>query len=321
MKAVVTEVRGKRAVVLAGDGLFRNIKNNGYSVGQRIELKWWDWKLSWVKVRAAHLAAALLVMLSISAGGTAYAFYTPASYVSLDINPSLLLDINYFGRVINVHPVNKEAEELVQGLDVKYLEVDEAVVNIVKKASSAGYLDNPDTNAVLITASVKHPEKFNRTAQNILKETEEITGSRGATVTIEVDNFSQAQLQKAREYNTTPGKIRMIEKYIDSLPPETACQVSVSELVKKPVKEVMSEIKQNRKQLNHGNVVQIEQVEVKKENKKESQKVKQKENKNKLEPVVKIDSSKREIQEYKEKDSNSRKKDNKKNESFIKKKN
>ena len=83
MKAVIVDTKSRAAAALSADGLVIKIKNNNYEIGQVIEInKKQSHKTRMLVVRAA--AAAVIALCSASA----LAYYTPYSYVSLDVNPS-----------------------------------------------------------------------------------------------------------------------------------------------------------------------------------------------------------------------------------------
>lgn len=51
-------------------------------------------------------------------GGGALAYYTPAKYVSLDVNPSIEYQLNIFDRVLTVKGVNDDGSEIVDEIDL-----------------------------------------------------------------------------------------------------------------------------------------------------------------------------------------------------------
>ena len=105
MQGVVMEIKENRCVVLKKDGTFAEIPNRNYTVGQTVTLS-----RSAVR-RSLSLAACLAVVCLAGAGHHLY--FTPASYIYLDINPSVRLDLNCFERVIDVVPLNEDAETLL----------------------------------------------------------------------------------------------------------------------------------------------------------------------------------------------------------------
>lgn len=75
------------------------------------------------------LAACLLVVV-LGLGG--YHFYfTPTSVISVDINPSIELDINALGRVIALHGYNDDGVEFAATLDVLHQDYQQAVDEIL----------------------------------------------------------------------------------------------------------------------------------------------------------------------------------------------
>ena len=106
MKAVVTKISGKRAVLLRQDGTFAHIQNRGYRVGQQISAG-----RTRRPVLRPLLALAGVVLVLFSASALA-ANALPFSYISVDVNPSLTMTLNWFNRVLAVEAVNADAEEI-----------------------------------------------------------------------------------------------------------------------------------------------------------------------------------------------------------------
>ena len=107
MRGIVMEIQDGHCVVLKDDGTFENFPDRGYQVGQEITVQA---KKSPLLRYAALAACLLLVCLS---GFGIHLYRTPASYIYLDINPSVRLDLNCFERVIAVVPLNDDAKTLL----------------------------------------------------------------------------------------------------------------------------------------------------------------------------------------------------------------
>jgi hypothetical protein len=88
------------------------------------------------------IAAVLVVLLSI--GSWAYA--SPYTFVSLDVNPSIEFTLNRFNRVINVKAINDDGSEILVSLknDIMNNSIDDAVAETVEKIKENGYFDNAD---------------------------------------------------------------------------------------------------------------------------------------------------------------------------------
>ena len=57
-------------------------------------------------------------------------YFTEASVISVDINPSLELNLNPFDRVISVKGYNKDGENPAEEADVKFMDYKEALEEI-----------------------------------------------------------------------------------------------------------------------------------------------------------------------------------------------
>ena len=85
------------------------------------------------------LAACLLLTLCLGGG---YLYFVPTAYISVDINPSLELRVNRFDRVVDVEAYNEDGQALAEALDLKYLDVREALEQLVSDSEMEGYLQD-----------------------------------------------------------------------------------------------------------------------------------------------------------------------------------
>ena len=109
MKAVVISIDDNKATVLGRDGIISRINNNGYSVGEELNIKLLEGRnrgrasekissiTSYLSKNAVRIAAAALILVVGVGSVTVYA--TPCSTVTMDINPSLEYKVNRFERV------------------------------------------------------------------------------------------------------------------------------------------------------------------------------------------------------------------------------
>ncbi len=96
-------------------------------------------RIARIPVRAAVAVTACLVLVALASGGS-YVFFTPTAYISIDINPSLELGINRFDRIVSVEGYNAEAEELLDGLDIRFLPYQEGIRELLDSAGLQDYL-------------------------------------------------------------------------------------------------------------------------------------------------------------------------------------
>lgn len=85
------------------------------------------------------VCTALCLLALIFFGG--YQFYTiPVAAISIDVNPSIELEVNRFDRVISVTAYNPDGEMIISQLHLKHLNYEEAITAILESGEMSGYL-------------------------------------------------------------------------------------------------------------------------------------------------------------------------------------
>lgn len=85
------------------------------------------------------IAAAAACILVLLIGGYQM-YFTSVAEISVDINPSVLLEINRFDRIISVEGANADGEKLVNGLDIRFMPYTEAIDQIMSSETVSGLL-------------------------------------------------------------------------------------------------------------------------------------------------------------------------------------
>lgn len=110
----------------------------------------------WRRGTSYALAAALCLLLLIG-GGWHFLYSTPVSFISMDVNPSIELGINRYGRVVMEETYNEEGQGILQRVTLKNKPYVQAVSSLLEDEVYRGYLvedatlvftivsDSPDT--------------------------------------------------------------------------------------------------------------------------------------------------------------------------------
>jgi len=248
MKSVVVEIKAGYAAVLSEDGCISKIKNKNYIIGQVIEIKSSNLK----NINKLVMCSALTAMIAIVGGITLWAYKTPYSYVSLDVNPSIEYSLNRFDKVINVTAVNDDGQEILNELELDKLEnqnIEDAVAETVNQISEDGYFDNSIDNdingGIIIATSGEDQERSDELAEKLQESLETEIEEIGEDIQLETISVGFERVQKAKELGVTPGKLNLVEKLQNSS--STPEDIILEEWLNKPVKEIMSAIKENKK--------------------------------------------------------------------------
>lgn len=247
MKAVVLEIKGKEAAALSDDGCILKVKNKKYAIGQVIELKKTGRFSTKFVVWAASAAAAVVIF-----GTGAWAYFSPYKYVSLDVNPSIEYTVNRFDRVLSAAAVNEDGEAILQNLDLNNKSIDEAVQDTVNTIEEKGYFEGTDPGGIVISTSSDDQQDAEQLADELKTTAEEATKDTTTPVEVEAVSVGLARVQEARTLGTTPGKLNLVQKLqASSTAPDS---INVEDWLKKPVKEILKAIKQNKKDAKAGTV-------------------------------------------------------------------
>jgi|GEM_PF-5296808 len=165
MKAVVLEIKDGKAAVLKKNGEIIMIKQNELQVGDTIEI-FGSTRGEGIGPIAAEgmkrLVAAAFVA-AIAAGGcwTTYNTAFAASYVSLDVNPSIEFVLNRWNRIIGVTSINDDAISIVKELETKSIKgksISQAIDTTTAVLKENNYLKDAE-NFILVNVSSNEEDR------------------------------------------------------------------------------------------------------------------------------------------------------------------
>lgn len=241
-KAVVVDLKADIAVLLSDDGRVTKHKNRNYAIGQVIELgKQKSIHIGRRAIALAASAAAAVIMLSMGA----WAYYTPYTYVSLDVNPSIEYSVNRFNRVLSAKAVNDDGKEILSGLNLQNTSIDDAINATIEKIASKGYLKSGEQGGIVIATSSGDKQAGANLAKELQTRAENTVKGLNVSADVQVQNVATERVQEARQLGTTPGKLNLVEKLQQSA--SDPISVDIKEWLSKPVKDIMKTIKANKK--------------------------------------------------------------------------
>ncbi|MDF2609729.1 MAG: hypothetical protein K0R92_1203 [Lachnospiraceae bacterium] len=264
MKSVIVEIKDGFAALLSDDGKILKVKNKNYVIGQVIEMK--IQKVHITKKLALCVASAAVLLLTTGIG--AWAYTTPYSYVSLDVNPSIEYTLNRFERVIDVKAVNDDGQVILDQIDIDGLtneSIEDAILATVNQINQDGYFGSTNTvsgsaivvgdgtntvtgsaitidGGLVITVANGNTNISEELAAEILAAVQNFVGE---NVEVEAEAVGLERVQEARELGVTPGKLNLVQKLMASS--DDPDNIVLEDWLDKPVKDIMKQIKENRK--------------------------------------------------------------------------
>jgi len=187
------------------------------------------------------IAAASFLVIIIGGSSAAYAYYqTPVAYVSLDINPSVELGVNAFGKVVTAEGYNEDGQTVLADTDVKGSTVEDAIQSLILSADDKGYIADDGSTVISLTSETNNAGK----AASLQTKSE--SGVNQALLQIEKqavvqkDNVALERRDEAKQLGITPGKLNLINKLqvVDTT-------ATIEDYKDASVKEIMNTIKLN----------------------------------------------------------------------------
>ena len=176
-------------------------------------------------VRAFAAACAAIVLLA--AGFVFYGLYTtPVSYISVDVNPSIELELNVFDRVIAFAGYNEDGAAIAETLDLYNLSYTQAVETILSNDAMEGYLTQEGAKLVFTVSSNSGKEE---------ELTAGIESCQGYAENHGTCHSAQSEtVHEAHEAGLSTGRYRLYQQLLEagvSITPEECSQMSMKELM------------------------------------------------------------------------------------------
>lgn len=175
-----------------------------------------------------------------------YLYFTPTAVISIDVNPSIEIDVNRFDQIIGVEGYNEDGQELAASLDVLYKDYESALSEVLEAQWMQDYLQEDE---MLSIAVVQTEEKQGAEILDYLKN---CTGKQKNTYCYCLDS---EDVSEAHALGLSYGRYRWykeISLYDSQITPEELNQMSMRE-----IRELFLSVKdgnmQNENGLHQGN--------------------------------------------------------------------
>lgn len=169
----------------------------------------------------------IILVLIIICGFIIWNNTRTATYITLDINPSIEINLNRSKKVKSIIALNEEAKEIVNE-KLKGKNIDDTINIIIENLIKKGYANEIDLLEMIVFSNGKISSKELET-----KLKESIEKKHIATNIIIIDKISKEDKKQAKKYNVSPAKIA----YIKTITNKNE-NINIEDLVNKSVSEV-----------------------------------------------------------------------------------
>jgi len=261
-QGIVMEVKKRNAFVLTKEGTFERVtlkKGQLAEIGEEIDIPAAKNFLYFHSQRAvlSFMAAAVVLLVLI----TQFPFFNQsnlavAAYVGVDINPSLEVGVDDLLNVVEVIPINKDGQLIVDQIQETFRnqQLSEFIADAMELAKKDGFLkENHDVLLTTTTINKKAEASLEENVNKIKKEIE----SNGADVTILKGDKNTRK--EAKGLGLSTGKYLIYKKSEPNLTIEETKDLSISQIYEKieqkqknnkPLKEKTDQEKTNQEKNN-----------------------------------------------------------------------
>ena len=229
------EKRIRRAFAHAAPDDFGAILSDcGQTKGRIIHMEETRKKYSWIK-RGAVVAAAVVLLVGGVLGARMYtANRAVDSVISLDVNPSIEIDVNRKERVLKVNALNEEGQAVIGDMDLAGSDLEVAVNALVGSMLRNGYISDL-SNSILVSVDNDDADRGSALQAKLAASIDDLMQTDnflGAVISQTVDKDDELT-QLAEQYGITPGKAQLIRQLTTQntmLQFEDLARLSINEL-------------------------------------------------------------------------------------------
>ena len=228
-KGVIVELRNQYTYVLTRNGKIKRIKREYYhEIGQEIKLT----LLSSKKLVPIVILTCVCMLAIIFPSFQQTSNVQALSYVSLSVNPGLVLKVNDQDQIESVSYTNQEGQQITETIDFINKSIDESVILFIDYCFENGYFQN--NNKIDINVISDDKNRIQNIENQVRNLIENYLSEHQVTITIQMDEVSSSQQEKAKTLGIPDSKMKLIDLVLYYYPQknkESLAKESVDDLI------------------------------------------------------------------------------------------
>ncbi|MGN0242635.1 MAG: hypothetical protein ACI4CT_01095 [Lachnospiraceae bacterium] len=167
---------------------------------------------------------------------------TVETIVTLDVNPSIELTADADNTLIDVYPLNQDAEQVVSSLDFENASLDDAVISIMEAIADNGYLTKKQNNSILVSVDNSDEMKADEIKTTITDDIHQAINNKNINATVYTQNVTKTEdlVESAENYQISVGKMELIQNLV-----KQNGDLSLDELASLSIREISRVAEEN----------------------------------------------------------------------------
>ena len=167
-------------------------------------------------------SAAAVIALAAGIGFAGNQYFSVATVIGIDVNPSIELRVNKNDTVVKALALNSDAEIILDEMKLKGVDCDVAVNALIGSMLKHGYIDELK-NSILISVDNPDAQKSAELEERLINEINSILSGSSVEPAVMAQSVSDDASIKslAEQYGISVGKATLIQKICDADPTKT----------------------------------------------------------------------------------------------------
>ncbi|MEG0275917.1 MAG: hypothetical protein RR630_02710 [Coprobacillus sp.] len=228
-KGIIVELKDQYTFVLCHNANIKRIKRAyNHEIGQEIQVS----SLSLNKIIPIALVSCIVVLMIFMNPFQDAQTVNALSYVSLKVNPGLILQVNDKNKVVAISYTNKEGQQLTQSVDLVNQTLEDSVILFIDYCFDNQYFDNNQNIDINILSD--NNQQIKDLEQQVNDIINQYIQKRQVKLTIAIDKVSDSQQKEAQTLGIPDSKIKLIDlvlKYYPNFKKDELAKMSIDDLV------------------------------------------------------------------------------------------
>lgn len=155
-----------------------------------------------------RIAAIACTVLLISFAGLSYnQYYTASAYIDLDVNPSIELTMNRFGRIIDEYSYNEDGNVILSSIKLKHKSYNDALELLIAEIEEQGYIMDEGLLSATLQSNGNKAEEWLSGIQYTIDNS---LSSHHSMIEKDIFAVDAETKELAHEHNVSPAKYTAI---------------------------------------------------------------------------------------------------------------